>query len=369
MKNDKQQQIDLQMDKLLKNHLKNNPPVKCDGFDPDLATAYAEKTLSAMALQKYENHLAACTNCRQMTTEYMLLFASDLPVAQTEPKEEVLVKTPQIPKETPSFWTSFKEWLFAPQLRWVMAAILVLFITGTAWVFYNKNNVGQIAVTPKNTQVETKNSQKNETPNNQTTPQIDNNKLNPELATDNKKEIPKVEENNKKVNTQSSPDNNIVIGEKTETANTNSSSKDAVKLPSVPKDNSINDIVDNKTNTSIINVNPLQTPPPPPTNDVAANPDKKLQNPSNKTPRADLFDRALTEEERKVVAGKRFLFKNSIWTDEEYLRPSAKKLDRVELKFGSEDYQKLITNTPELKAYFALKPVIVIYENKVYVVK
>lgn len=380
MKNNKDELLDLQMDKLLRSHLKNSPtqPAKCDGFDADLATAYAEKTLSTLALQSYESHLADCLNCRQMTTEYLLLFGAEIPME--EPKEEILQPSKVTLEAKENAWSlaNLREWLFGSQLRWVMAAILVVFITGTAWVFYNRNNANQVAGNKPNPKVEQNNSQNNSQNDGSTnvtaTPLPDNNikeeNNNPKLATDNKKSLPKVEQNNNKKDNdaQSLPQNNINIAEQPQIANNSKDSKEAVKLPSLPKDTNI-DIADNKTSTPSININPIQTPIPP-VNDIALNPDKNFKNPTtNRNPKGDFIGRSLTEEERKEIGGKKFLLKSSIWTDEEYLRSNSKNLKRVELKNGSEEYQKVLAANPELKAYFGLKTVIVVYQNVVYIVK
>ncbi len=67
---------------------------------------------------------------------------------------------------------------------------------------------------------------------------------------------------------------------------------------------------------------------------------------------------------RRVVSGKTFRQENGIWIDETY--DANKGLPVVRLTRDSDEYKQTIGNLPSLKPYFDLKPVIVVWQGKVY---
>ncbi|HEU4391890.1 MAG TPA: hypothetical protein VFV34_29155 [Blastocatellia bacterium] len=52
-------------------------PAECSGLDPDLATAYIERSLPAVEVGRYEGHLAQCTPCRTGVARLVLLAAAE----------------------------------------------------------------------------------------------------------------------------------------------------------------------------------------------------------------------------------------------------------------------------------------------------
>lgn len=378
MENTKDKATDLQIDNLLRKHLKDNPQnVECEGFDPDLASAYAEKTLSTAILENYQNHLIACQNCRQMTTQYLLMFGEE--VAIKDPEQVVFaneIVKKEVKKPSTSGWASLREWLFAPQIRWVMAALVI--VCTMVWVVYDRNvNTNTVA---ENNNI--KNGQKT-TPENINDPKVNDPKLedkttlpNNVLATDNKKDLVTAPEKNKdsKDNTQDiTPENKVE--NKEEFANKNAPT---VKLPDLKQEGTIPDLAENNKNTPINITDPLQVPPPPPpaNSDIAQNTEKNTGNvTTNNNPRSTKGEKlgiglASDIEEQKNIAGKKFVLKNGVWTDKEYLSRGAKNLKKVELKNGSEEYKKVLRENASLKPYFGIgKSVIVLYNDTLYLIK
>ncbi|KAF0250118.1 MAG: hypothetical protein FD167_475 [bacterium] len=394
MKDIKEKQMDLQIDKALRNHLKHDSleqTIKCEGFDPDLATAYAERTLAKLELKYYESHLADCKNCRQMTAEYMLLFADDLPAIE-EVKEVQQVKSELVEREVAQVskatkergfsWVTVKEWLFSPQVRWAMAALLILFISGAVWMFSTNKTTSQTAGTEIKSSIE-KNTQQ---PNN---PTIDSSQTalnnstssvnpNPQPTPDNNLiKVPEQNQGRNKNNTTQIPiQNGVNNQEELEIAN---KENNPVKLPAIGKEDNLPDIANNKGATPLPIGDPLQVPPPPAT-DLAQNTEKNTPKDSTtnsgspKSPRNSTdFGVGIVEtvKEKKSVGGKTFLLKRGVWTDQEYVNSTkAKGLKKSELKKGSEDYQKALTANPVLRTYFELgTSVTVVYKDTVYIVK
>ncbi|MBI4853237.1 MAG: hypothetical protein HY819_15710 [Acidobacteria bacterium] len=379
MKDTKNEQMDLQIDKLLRNHLKNNQvekAVKCQGFDPDLATAYAEKILSNVALKNYEGHLAACKNCRQMTAEYMLMFASELPAIEEvnlEPVKEI-IEPSTITKENNLSWISIKEWLFGSQVRFALAAVLLLFISGAIWVFSTKNTTNQIV---ENSVETPKPNNPVDVVNNPETALNNNPEVNPTPQPTNVKTPGQNQGGNKNNLIQPLVPNNLDNQEKLEVANKENKSN-SVKLPSIGKEDNLPEIANNNKSTpSLPTGENLQVPPPP--IDIAQNTEKNTQKESttnsgsSKTPRnTPDFGLGVAEnvKDKRSVGGKTFQLKSGVWTDKEYLtNAKAKALKKIELKKGSPEYKKALEANPVLKDYFDIgTSVMVIYKDSIYIV-
>jgi hypothetical protein len=377
MENTKDKATDLQIDKLLHKHLKDSPQnIECNGFDPDLAAAYAEKNLSGVILENYQNHLFACQNCRQMTTEYLLMFGEEVIIE--EPQSQVITKEVVKKEEKKAIWTNLFSWLFASQIRWASAALVVVLISIVALMTYNSRvNTSTVA---ENNGI--KNEKKN-TPANSNDPKIidpvenTTNTPNNVAVTDNKKDLVNTPEKNKggKDNTQNViPENKVE--NKEELANKN---EPAVKLPNLKQGENLPDLAENNKNTPVNITNPLQTPPPPPpvsNNDIAQNTKENSNsiipsnNPSSTKGEKLGIGLASGIEEEKIVAGKKFVLKKGVWTDKEFLSQRAKNLKKVELKSGSEEYKKVLSENAGLKPYFGVgKSVIVLYKDTIYLIK
>jgi hypothetical protein len=66
----------------------------------------------------------------------------------------------------------------------------------------------------------------------------------------------------------------------------------------------------------------------------------------------------------RVVSGKSFRQENGIWIDEAY--DASKNQSIIRLTNESEVYKQTLKDTPALKPYFDLKPVIIVWQGKVY---
>lgn len=73
---------------------------------------------------------------------------------------------------------------------------------------------------------------------------------------------------------------------------------------------------------------------------------------------------ASTAPATRRVGEKRFHFENGVWVDNQY-RP-AENLPVTRLTHGSAEFDEVLAKTPELKPYFELKPVIVVWQGTVY---
>jgi hypothetical protein len=90
----------------------------CRTFDPDLANAYVERSLTANETARYEQHLAVCSPCRKAIIVLTRMAAADLETAQPDKVAAVA----QIPGE--SRWRRLLGTLTVPQ--WAMAATAVI---------------------------------------------------------------------------------------------------------------------------------------------------------------------------------------------------------------------------------------------------
>jgi hypothetical protein len=69
----------------------------------------------------------------------------------------------------------------------------------------------------------------------------------------------------------------------------------------------------------------------------------------------------------KKVGNKTFRFEDGIWVDSRY-KPEH-KLPVIQLSYGSDEFKQVLAEIPALKHFFALAPVIVVWQGKAYEVK
>ena len=96
------------------------PAQICREFDPDLANAYIEHSLTTTETARYEQHLSACAHCRKSVVVLSRMAAADPVFSHTEVKSLALAGDAR---------TGVRRWfgvLSAPQ--WAMAATAVLVI-------------------------------------------------------------------------------------------------------------------------------------------------------------------------------------------------------------------------------------------------
>lgn len=82
------------------------------------------------------------------------------------------------------------------------------------------------------------------------------------------------------------------------------------------------------------------------------------------TPRMAPMKPAPTPRPGRTVNGKNFQFQNGYWTDATY--DAGANLPLIRLQTDSEAYHQTVQDLPALKPYFALAPVLVVWQGKVY---
>lgn len=98
----------------------NAPERICREFDPDLANAYIEHTLTTNETARYELHLSECAPCRKSIVAIARLSAADTSVARPQAKPFSLAGEPQ------RAWSRLFGALTVPQ--WAMAAAAVIVV-------------------------------------------------------------------------------------------------------------------------------------------------------------------------------------------------------------------------------------------------
>jgi hypothetical protein len=81
------QSDDRLMDKLLRGHLSQHlsPKQPCKQFDPDLASAYIEQSLTTTERNRFEQHLSLCAHCRTATVSLGRFAAAEAPAVPPGP--------------------------------------------------------------------------------------------------------------------------------------------------------------------------------------------------------------------------------------------------------------------------------------------
>ena len=129
------------MDRLLRGHLarQSGPKQTCKQFDPDLANAYIEHSLTATEREGFEQHLSLCGDCRTATVVLVRLAGSEAPASSARPATEGWLE--RLGSLVPS--------MTAP--RWAMAAAAVLVAAVSIPVFMSRvsNRAEQASATPQ----------------------------------------------------------------------------------------------------------------------------------------------------------------------------------------------------------------------------
>ena len=134
---------DRAIDKLLgaQRARQGDPAQICREFDPDLANAYIEHSLTTTQTTRYEQHLSACAHCRKSVVALSRMAVADPVFSQTEVKSLALAGEAR---------TDIKRWfgvMSAPQ--WAMAATAVLVIAiSLPFLMSNKRDSAKLRATP-----------------------------------------------------------------------------------------------------------------------------------------------------------------------------------------------------------------------------
>jgi hypothetical protein len=108
----------------------------CSEFDPDLANAYVEHSLTPVMQTRYERHLSECSGCR---TSVVALAR----MAQTDSVPLQAAGRAVLGSSEPSWLTSIKEGLFAlASPRWAAAAALIILAVGIPALMWQSGRFG-----------------------------------------------------------------------------------------------------------------------------------------------------------------------------------------------------------------------------------
>ena len=380
----------------LKAHIKMQSDITvCEGFDFDTASAYLEHTLQAKASTLYEEHLAACAACRSQVVE----------LSRLKPAENVVASAVAPVRAKWSEWFSGWKLGMLAGLGTATAAIL-LFATvtmqrNTALQTVAKSNEATAPVTAEplanDKFVELKESAKqdgaktaNPAPSAsvmaEAAAQGAAAKVAAPIAEDTKKSIQRAEDNLAKVTPAP-----VVIA------------------PSVVSAESKDAPLQNAPQGQLQNSQWLPRPLPTPTPHGPSYSQNQMQNvqvlpaesaklsaPASAVKREELQTEKIRERAKqkiadaekgerddrtersattvsaagraakataeKNVAGKNFRFENGRWVDTQL----NSGMTEIRLKRNSDDYKKVLKDTPGLKPYFDLKAVTVVWEGKAY---
>lgn len=130
--------LEPEFDTLLKAHVKRQTDVAvCSRFNPDDASAYLERAMSKVALTSYEEHLASCAACRRQLIELSRLMPTQTIMSEALPVQ-------------PSFKERWNEWFSGWRLG-ALAGLSAVAATGLlVVVLMNRqsadNALSQVAV-------------------------------------------------------------------------------------------------------------------------------------------------------------------------------------------------------------------------------
>lgn len=326
------------------------PPVDCGGFDPDLATAYLEKKLSAKERASYQNHLSACAPCRRMITQLAELF-------QPEP---LLPKTSLLLRLQQSLTASFVH------LRYALP-VIALTLAASVWL---------VLQTPQPEVLVKDSRQQPASPAQPLTPT--ETKSSVELASDKAKQIDNNRHNNKggSVKEQRAMKGGKA-GESVEADSlaTESSLERAneEKVKGKAESEKEGEIaVKDTVTTDTTGLSREEAPRP--SVEAAARSDQPAAMAAPTTSKAD--DAAGRRDAKKAaprereatvrrVADKIFRLTDGVWVDEKYT--DSQRLRVVRLRQGEQLYIEAVRNNPSLADYFNLgSRVIVVLDGVVY---
>jgi len=121
---------DRAMERLLRGHVsQQSGPKVCKQFDPDLANAYIEQSLTTAEREGFEQHMSLCAGCRKATVALVRLAETEAPASLIRPGQQ-----------TAEGWRerlgAFAGAMATP--RWAMAATAVLVAAISVPVFMSR---------------------------------------------------------------------------------------------------------------------------------------------------------------------------------------------------------------------------------------
>ena len=404
--------LEQEFDALLRQHVKKHGaanPAACEGFAAEQAGAYLEQALSKTAMTTYEEHLTACASCRHHVIELSRLLPAGT--------NENLATSPNEPTFGQRFFKLFFGWrLGALAGLGVATTALLLFFVSTS----NKNSDTMVAADRPSKIV----SATSESPA-QVLDEIARNKVGemqiksaaspvPGLAVaplaSVAKSAPSVV-----ASSAATPPPPVVAGAANQAAPL--LPKPALAAEELKRESSRDAIAQNQNQTQLRTDNwqqqralPTPTPRGPSANQMQADLDlkgremKPLKELAKAAPAQSAEDKARVAEVAEIRAednviiekgkdaekakrkssvggramptakaapapareinGKNFRLENGIWVDTQYNAGAGLAVAR--LKYNSDEYKRVLKDTPDLKSWFALKSVIVVWQGKIY---
>jgi hypothetical protein len=155
---------------VLRRYLREQAAIECAGFDADLASAYLEQALTALACRQFEDHLTACPPCRQHL--WQLAQLAQQAVLVMEPERVPIAPPLPVPGRLERWREQARQWfrglregiegvegvrrpafgLVAPA---GLAALAILVGAGIVWQF---RPVGEVTDQASSNQVEIRDS-------------------------------------------------------------------------------------------------------------------------------------------------------------------------------------------------------------------
>jgi Putative zinc-finger len=127
------------IDNLLRAHIgrAGGPPPLCRDFDPDLANAFIENSLTAGERARYEQHLALCASCRKSVVVLARMAETDTVFTTPDAKPRGGLQQPE-PR-----WKALFIPAFRPQWAMAVAAVIVLAISVPLFLSRKDRGVNQ----------------------------------------------------------------------------------------------------------------------------------------------------------------------------------------------------------------------------------
>jgi hypothetical protein len=371
--------------------------VVCEQFDPDTANAYLERSLTKNALKAYEEHLTHCVSCRRHIVELARLMPAPMVAA-----ESVVVVPPPSLKERFSEW--FTGWRLGALAGVGVAVATVLLVA----VVVNRPEQGLLIAQQKGEPAAVLDA--TPTPNvkdSDIEKQVRGKIAAPEMvaaARRNSASSPRPAtptEAESSIATVSPPppapvtqtERKEVVANQAGQRNEIAPSKrqDFRDLPAnSPAADQSQSLKAKREAPATVAAAPTARPVAKPAEGAVEKEQKTENKASTDARRDESAARKSSDEERqqaarakakssdslgmtaggrstapvKNVGSKSFRYENGFWTDTEY--DAGKGLPGVRLQSESEAYRRILSEFPSLKPYFDLKPVVVVWQGKVY---
>lgn len=395
--------LEPEFDALLKAHVKQQTNrARCHQFDPDNATAYLERALNKTALITYEEHLASCADCRRHLVELSRLMPT-----QTIASEPVITQ--------PSLKERWSEWFSGWRLGALAGLSAVAATALLVAVVMNRQSantaINEIAASKPAMEIQATPA---DSPASAVEPSAQNANASaaPSASIAPKQDRQKEISQGTQTNTANTPP--VIAGASSEAASpppppAPTPAPSAAKLEVDGKEVAANQTkaigANQGQNFRVIpqsgpEVNQLQVEramelkkqemrPGVAADIVAPKPAKPASKSSAESEegfaisqRSEVADEAGKRKDGarssapvaktaarstppgKTVGGKTFRQENGVWVDNEYNPKSGSSV--IRLTNESDAYKQTLKDNPGLKPYFDLKPVIVVWQGKVY---